>query len=99
MSTLGGAMVQQATPLAEAQDQHYAMTYEEYLRDIPEDAHAEWVEGEVTIFMPPKIAHQLASSFLVTLLSFYAQLLNLGKVLAAPCEMLLVPGRIAREPD
>jgi Uma2 family endonuclease len=92
-------MVQQATAPAEVQDQRYAMTYEEFLTKLDEDTHAEWVDGEVTVFMPPKIAHQLVSTFLVGLLSFYTRLLDLGKVLAAPCEMLLVPGRISREPD
>jgi Uma2 family endonuclease len=92
-------MVQHATAPAELQDQRYTMTYEEFLTKITEGTHAEWVDGEVTIFMPPKVAHQLVSTFLVGLLSFYSRLLDLGKVLAAPCEMLLVPGRIAREPD
>lgn len=92
-------MVQQTTAPAEVQDQHFTMTYEEYLRDIREDAHAEWVEGEVTVFMPPKSAHQLASTFLVGLISLYVNLLELGKLFAAPFEMLLVPGRISREPD
>ncbi len=51
-------MVQQASAPAEVQDQRYTMTYEEFLTKIDEHAHAEWVDGEVTVFMPPKTAHQ-----------------------------------------
>jgi Uma2 family endonuclease len=81
------------------EDNRYSMTCEEYLTKIDEDAHAEWVDGEATVFTSEKLTHQIFSTFLVGLLSLYARMLDLGKVLAAPCEMLLVPGRISREPD
>ncbi|MFN8516488.1 MAG: Uma2 family endonuclease [Thermomicrobiales bacterium] len=92
-------MTQQAMAYAEAQDQMYRMTYEEFLSQIDESAHAEWREGEVTVFMVPDTRHQLVSTFLVGLISLYVNLLDLGKLFAAPFEMLLVPGRISREPD
>jgi Uma2 family endonuclease len=92
-------MVQQATAPAETRDQRYAMTYEEFLTKIDEGAHAEWVAGEVTVFMPPKIAHQRLKNLLSTLMTDFVATFDLGEILTAPCEMLLVPGHIAREPD
>jgi len=92
-------MVQQATAPAEVEDQRYALTYEEFLTKIDEGTHAEWVEGEVTVFMPPKIAHQRLQNLLAALLTGYVEAFGLGEILTAPCEMLLIPGRIAREPD
>jgi Uma2 family endonuclease len=92
-------MVQQATALAEVQDRHIRMTYEEFLTKIDEGAHAEWVDGEAIVFMPPKIAHQRLQNILSTLMTDYAEAFDLGEVLTAPCEMLLMSGRIAREPD
>jgi Uma2 family endonuclease len=92
-------MVQQTAAPAEVQDQRYAMTYEEYLSKIEEDAHAEWVEGEVTVFMPPKIVHQRLSNFLANLLDPYIRLFALGELFTAPCEMKIFPGRSSREPD
>ena len=92
-------MVQHVTAPAEVQDQRFRMTYEDFLTKIDEGVHAEWVEGEVIVFMPPKVAHQRFQNLLSTLLTDYVEAFDLGEVLAAPCEMLLVPGRISREPD
>lgn len=92
-------MVQQATAPAEVQDQRYSMTYEEYLTKLEEGTHAEWVNGEVTVFMPPKVVHQRMQNLLSTLMTSFVEAFDLGEVLTAPCEMLLVPGQIAREPD
>jgi Uma2 family endonuclease len=75
------------------------MTYEEFLTRFDEDVHAEWVDGEVTVFMPPKTIHQRIMTFLANLLGSYAQIFNLGEVLTAPFEMRLFPGRSSREPD
>jgi Uma2 family endonuclease len=92
-------MVQQVVAPTEVQDQRYAMTYEEYLTKVDEGTHAEWVDGEVTVFMPPKVAHQRMQNLLSTLMTDFVEAFDLGEVLTAPCEMLLVPGHIAREPD
>ena len=40
------------------QEQHIPMTYAEYLTAFDESAHAEWVNGEAILFMPPDIRHQ-----------------------------------------
>ncbi len=75
------------------------MTYDEFLAWADEDIHAEWVDGEVTVFVPPSIRHQDLVLFLGTLLSWYARALNLGRVVVAPFEMRLGPDRPSREPD
>ncbi len=75
------------------------MTYEEYLQWKDEDTHAEWVDGEVTLQMPPKDRHQHIVSFLDSLLRILLDLTGMGEVRPAPFEVYL-PGRpSAREPD
>jgi Uma2 family endonuclease len=75
------------------------MSYEEFLTQIDEDQHAEWVDGEAIIFMPPGLEHQDIVTFLVTLLRNFIQHFQMGIVLAAPFEMKLTPESNAREPD
>lgn len=75
------------------------MSYEAFLEFGTETTHAEWVNGEVIVFMPPTIIHQDLVSFLVSLLRTYVQLLDLGKVLTAPLEMRLEAKKSGREPD
>jgi Uma2 family endonuclease len=73
------------------------MSYEQFLAWSDDDTHAEWVEGEVIVFMPPKTRHQEIAQFLSKLLGLYVDLFRLGKVFTAPFEMRLE--RSAREPD
>jgi Uma2 family endonuclease len=73
------------------------MSYEEFLAWSDEDTHAEWVDGEVTLFMPPIRIHQTTEGFLYKLLSLYIDTFNWGQLLIAPFEMRL--SRSAREPD
>lgn len=75
------------------------MSYEEFLQTIDEDQHAEWVDGETIIFMPPGLEHQDLVTFLVTLLRIFVQHFQLGTVLAAPFEMKLSSEGSGREPD
>jgi len=49
--------------------------------------------------MPPSIAHQDVIGFIESLLRFYVNQLNLGRVLDAPVEIKLWPGGPSREPD
>jgi Uma2 family endonuclease len=75
------------------------MAYEEFLRWKDEDTHAEWVDGEVILTMPPKDRHQDIVLFLASLLRILLDLTGTGKVRTAPLEVYL-PGRPAsREPD
>lgn len=75
------------------------MTYEEFLDWADEDTHAEWVDGEVIVFMPASLAHQLIVGFLHHLLGLFVSTFNLGLVLMAPFQMKLVFRPSGREPD
>lgn len=55
------------------------MSYEEFLRWSDEDTHAEWVDGEVIVFIPPKPVHQITLNFLNRLLSLFVELFDLGQ--------------------
>jgi Uma2 family endonuclease len=75
------------------------MSYEEFLAEIDEDQHAEWVNGEAIIFMPPETRHQRIVKFLLVLLDLFVEHFNLGEVLQAPFEMKASPEGSGREPD
>lgn len=81
------------------QAQRLRMSYEEYLAWADEDIHAEWVNGEVIVHMPPKIRHQQVVAFLLQLMGLFSQLFQLGRLLPAPLEMRATPDGSAREPD
>ncbi len=90
-----------ATQTQERKEEAYRlrMSYEQFLRWADEDVHAEWVDGEVIVFMPPKTRHQEILVFLVRLLAQYADFKHSGRVLTAPFEMRLSPAGPSREPD
>ena len=75
----------------------FPMTVEEFL--AWEDVHAEWVDGEVTVFMPVSELHQAISNFFETLLTLYVKLYNLGIIRSAPYSMRAPSGGSIREPD
>ena len=75
------------------------MSYEAYLEWSDEDSHAEWVDGEVVIHMPPRSEHQGVLEFLFRLVSEFVQLFDLGRTRIAPFEVKLWPGGPSREPD
>ena len=82
-----------------AQEQRLHMSYEEYLAWADEDVHAEWVNGEVIVQMPPKQPHQITVAFVLHVLRQFIELFHLGRVLPAPFEMRAVTGGPARVPD
>jgi Uma2 family endonuclease len=75
------------------------MAYEEFLRWKDEDTHAEWVDGEVILTMPPKDRHQDIVLFLASLLRILLDLTGTGKVRTAPLEVYLPKRPASREPD
>jgi Uma2 family endonuclease len=75
------------------------MTYEEFLAWADEDTHAEWVDGEVIVFMTPKTRHQDLFSFLFMLLKMYVDLRQLGRVDAEPYTMQILDRKALRKPD
>lgn len=80
-------------------EQRVPMTYAEFQQTINESAHAEWVNGEAILFMPPSIRHQEVVLFLSALIAGFVKIFGLGKVLSAPCEMRLPITESSREPD
>jgi Uma2 family endonuclease len=89
----------QPTTAPSPQGQRLRMSYEEFLAWADEDVHAEWVNGEVIVQMPPKEPHQRVVAFLMSLMTLFIQLSNLGRLLPAPFEMRATPDGAAREPD
>lgn len=79
-------------------EQRLKMTYQEFLEWADEDTHAEWVNGEVIVFMPPKNIHQRLLNFLTTVLNNFTQFFGLGELRFAPFEVKLAAD-ISREPD
>ena len=76
-----------------------AMTYEEFLAWADEDTHAEWVDGDVIVFMPPKVRHAQVLGYLFNLLAYFVRKRGVGQVLTAPFEMRLSMIPSSREPD
>ncbi|MEW5985488.1 MAG: Uma2 family endonuclease [Chloroflexota bacterium] len=75
------------------------MSYEQFLRWAGEEIRAEWVNGEVIIQMPAKDYHQITLGFLYELLGSFVRLFDRGRVMIAPFEVKILPGRASREPD
>jgi Uma2 family endonuclease len=93
------ALTQQPSDVAAAGERRLTMSYDEFLAWDEEGLHAEWVEGEVTVFMPPSVKHQAVSLFFSALLLAFVRAFKLGEVLTAPVEMRAKPDGAAREPD
>ena len=89
----------QTTTAITTQSQRLRMSYEEYLAWAGEDVHAEWVNGEVIVQMPPKPRHQQVVAFLLRLLGQFIELFQAGRLLPAPLEMRATPDGPARQPD
>ncbi|MBA3945467.1 MAG: Uma2 family endonuclease [Herpetosiphonaceae bacterium] len=94
MATMDVTATEQATG-----EQRLKMTYEEFLRFGTDTTHAEWVDGEVTVFMPPNDRHQDLLRFLANLIDTFVQILGLGKTRFAPYEMRVGLRGSGREPD
>ncbi|MBM3242664.1 Uma2 family endonuclease [Candidatus Poribacteria bacterium] len=86
-------------PVGVAQPARLKMTYEEFREWANEDIHAEWIDGEVIIHMPPKDPHQTLVEFLERTIAFFVEIFHLGVVRIAPFEMRLQESGPAWEPD
>lgn len=82
-----------------AHEVNFPMTVEDFLQWEAANIHAEWVGGQVTVFMPGMPIYQTARGFLLTLLSSYVSLFDLGRVLSLPFSMRARDGGSVREPD
>ncbi|MGH2531026.1 MAG: Uma2 family endonuclease [Thermomicrobiales bacterium] len=92
-------MARQVIEPAAKTERTFRMSYEDYFAWAGEDTFSEWVDGEVTVFVPPDERHNNTNYFLTVLLGLFVGLFDLGKVLTAPFEMKLREGRSYREPD
>jgi Uma2 family endonuclease len=86
-------------PAVEGKPLRLRMSYEEYLDWADEDVHAEWVNGEVIVHMPPKKLHQALVGFLDRIIGLFVAVFDLGEVHVAPLEVKLDPDGPSREPD
>jgi Uma2 family endonuclease len=75
------------------------MTYADFLRTVPDDVHAEWVDGEVVPMTPVSSDHSKLSLFLSTLLLLYVETRDLGTVFCEPFQMKTGPDLPGRSPD
>jgi Uma2 family endonuclease len=75
------------------------MTYDEFLVWAGEDVHAEWVNGEVFIYMTATSIHQRVVEFLSRLLQLFVEARNLGEVFTGPLQAKLPASGSGREPD
>ncbi len=92
-------MVAQRTVVTDRLDEPLRMTYEEYLEWSGSDIRAEWVNGEVIVFMPPFVRHADVVGFIFNLLSYVVRKRGSGRVFTAAFEMRLSVIPSAREPD
>lgn len=90
-------VTQLATPPQTASTPRPRMSYEAFLAWADENTHAEWVKGEVIVYMSAKPIHQKMVTFLLAILDLYVRLFNLGEVSVAPLQMRLATS--GREPD
>ena len=75
------------------------ISYREFLASSPEDAHVEWVNGEIVPMAPISDEHQDMDGFLLTLLRTYVNQKELGFVLHEPFQMKTGPKLPGRSPD
>ncbi len=77
------------------------LTFEAFLQRY-DDAHAEWVDGEVLPKVPVSVVHQRSSRFLYALINAWVEYHQLGEVHHPPLLVKLpLPDNreVAREPD
>src|SRR5579859_649650 len=74
------------------------ISFEEYLR-LGDNQYAEWIDGEVIIYMPPSTAHQVLVNWLTTLIFLFLGYRPIGTVLHTPYPMKILGKAHGREPD
>jgi Uma2 family endonuclease len=75
------------------------MTYEEFLVWAPEGLRTEWTDGEGIVYVSNSDRHQWMIALFANLLTGFAELNRLGRVVTAPYPVILCPGGPHREPD
>lgn len=75
------------------------MGFERYLALEYEHGLAEWVDGEVRLYVSPSAEHQRIVVFLCSLIGCFIDVAGGGKLLVAPFVMRAAPDGPGREPD
>lgn len=75
------------------------MSYADFLTHLEDSTHAEWVNGEAIIFMPPTTRHQRVVNYLYMLIGLYLQVFQQGELFEAPYAMRIEATGSVREPD
>ncbi len=91
--------VERDYPSSSAKPSFPKMTYEQFLKAVPDDIHAEWVDGEVMPMTPVSREHNELSVFFLALLRHYVEAQNLGKIFCEPFQMKTGPDLPGRSPD
>lgn len=76
----------------------HKISYQEFL-ELYDGKFAEWVEGDVEMGMSVSQQHADESGFLESILRFYVEARDVGKVYSAPFQMFLAEFERGREPD
>ena len=91
-------MAQRTAEAGAAAERPPRMSFEEFLRWVPDGVQAEWVDGEAIVLTTSE-RHVRLSRLLVNVLSSFLAMFKLGEVLAAPFQMRARPDGPGREPD
>lgn len=93
-------MAQVATgQLATAPTGPPSMTYEEFLKWVDEETHAEWADGKVVFMSPVTDYHEQLVGWLKSLLHLYADITDGGEVFGDPFQMKTGADLPGRAPD
>jgi Uma2 family endonuclease len=76
-----------------------SITYEQFLEAVDEDTRAEWVNGRIVMSSPVSQEHQSLGLFLITAISEFVTMRQLGRVFYESFQMKTAPDLPGREPD
>jgi|GEM_PF-48548 len=72
----------------------------EFMSDVRDEGPlTEWVNGEVTVHLPPTARHQDVAAFLFILVRHFVDFFGLGRAFIAPVGLLVTPAGPLRQPD
>jgi Uma2 family endonuclease len=75
------------------------ITYEQFLQELDEQVHAEWVDGEVVLMSPIGAEHQEIGRFLLIIVSLFVEARRAGVIRYEPFQMKTGPDLPGRAPD
>src|SRR3569833_1930981 len=97
MKSVGGVDRRPAAMGTLAEVKSAKISYEEFLANLDEDDHAEWVDGEVITMSPVSSRHQMIGVFLLSLIERYIDEHPIGRTYYETFHMKAaaeLPGRV-----